>query len=99
MGEKMYNVTLDTSRCLSYTVNGIKYEGNRSRLVPESRIKNFELAGVFVISEKSDEKAAPALPKKPRAAARETNAEDKGETVVEGKVKPSGFISANETKG
>lgn len=46
-----YAVTLDSSKCMSYTLDGIKYVANRSIFKNKEDLEKFYNAGVFLISE------------------------------------------------
>jgi len=94
---QMYAVSLDPTKCLSYTMpNGIKYVAGKVVNIPEEKLGPYKSAAVFNITKYVDR--PPVAPKK--AASVEVNPDDKGEKVKEEEKeeKPSGVISTNDLK-
>ena len=47
---KKYKVSLDETKCLSYTLRGVRYVPNRPIVKSENEIKEFSESGVFLIA-------------------------------------------------
>lgn len=59
---KKFTVTLDSSKCVSYTIDSIKYIANRAFFKSEDKLQKFREAGVFLIGEVFDKPKPKAEP-------------------------------------
>lgn len=57
--KKMFRVTLDGSKCLSYSMNGRKYLPTKGTLVPEDKLAPFKSAAVFLFTPIVSKEKAP----------------------------------------